>query len=536
MTGIESARHAWRAVVGESSVWDAETAQRHFGADTGGARRNLAGALRVKDADQVPELMRIAQQFGVPVHPISTGRNWGYGTALPVRDGCHILDLSGLQQIRAFDEDLGVVTVEPGVTQGMLYEFLKARKAPFLVPVTGAGPSCSLVGNALERGYGITPTADHFAAVTDAEIVLPDGSVHRSLMRDWGGADIARLYRWGIGPYATGLFSQSHLGVVTSLSIALARRPARVEAFLFSLRDDALLEAAVEAVQRVLSTLPGVVGALNLMNRHRVLAMTAPYPERTARDANGLIPPALLASMGRQFQVAPWTGFVTLYGSEAVVRGARSDLKRLLGPIGTRCLFMTPQRAQTLARWTARLPGHFGQRLASTTRTLAQSLQLVDGQPNETALPLAYWRSGVRPSSGDLNPGRDGCGLRWFAPLLPMRPLVIRRFVDGVHAVTQQHGMEPLVTLTSVGDRLFDSTVPILFDRNDPQQCHEAGACHTALLRMARDLGCMPYRLGADDFRVFEELAPGQDGLSLIDRIRTTLDPAGILSPGKFTL
>jgi len=516
-------------------VWDAETAQRHFGADTGGARRNLAGALRVKDAEQVPELMSIAQQFGAPVHPISTGRNWGYGTALPVGDGCHILDLSGLRQIRAFDPDLGVVTVEPGVTQGMLYEFLKSRKAPFLVPVTGAGPSCSLVGNALERGYGITPTADHFAAITDAEVVLPDGSVHRSLMRNWGGTDIARLYRWGIGPYAMGLFSQSNLGVVTSLSIALARRPARVEAFIFSLRDDALLEAAIDALQRALSTLPGIIGGANLMNRHRVLAMTAPYPERIARDANGLIPQALLASMGRQFQVAPWTGFVTLYGSEAVVRGARADLKRLLGPIGTRCLFMTPQRAQTLAHWTARLPGNLGQRLASTTRTLAKSLQLVDGQPNETALPLAYWRSGTRPASGDLNPGRDGCGLRWFAPLLPIRPQVVRSFVDGVHTVTAQHSIEPLITLTSVGDRLFDSTVPILFDRHDPQECRSAGACHTALLNMARELGCMPYRLGADDFNVFDGLTPEQTGPSLIGRIRATLDPAGVLSPGKFT-
>ena len=34
------------------------------------------------------------------------------------------------------------------------------------MPVTGAGPNCSLLANALERGYGITPPTDHFGAVT----------------------------------------------------------------------------------------------------------------------------------------------------------------------------------------------------------------------------------------------------------------------------------------------------------------------------------------------------------------------------------
>jgi hypothetical protein len=68
-----------------------------------------------------------------------------------------------------------VVTLEPGVTQARLHEFLCDGKYPYLVPVTGAGPNCSIVGNAIERGYGITPWVDHRRPPRP---VPPIGAIH----------------------------------------------------------------------------------------------------------------------------------------------------------------------------------------------------------------------------------------------------------------------------------------------------------------------------------------------------------------------
>lgn len=172
---FDAAIGEWQALLGPDNVLSAQAAQLAYGADTTALERSIPAALRLTDAARLPELMRIAQRHRIPVHPISTGRNWGYGSALAACDACVIIDLSGLRQILHFDADMGVVTVEPGVTQAMLAAFLDAGAHPFMVPVTGAGPSCSLVGNALERGYGITPHTDHFAAVTDLEAVLADG-------------------------------------------------------------------------------------------------------------------------------------------------------------------------------------------------------------------------------------------------------------------------------------------------------------------------------------------------------------------------
>ena len=42
---------------------------------------------------------------------------------------------------------------------------------------------------------------------------------YRTALRETGGDELARLFKWGIGPYATGLFTQSGFGIVTRMSI-----------------------------------------------------------------------------------------------------------------------------------------------------------------------------------------------------------------------------------------------------------------------------------------------------------------------------
>jgi 4-cresol dehydrogenase (hydroxylating) len=527
---------AWSAQLGCDNVLSAEDAQRIYCLDTGATRRRVAGALTIRASGEVAQVMQVASRHQVPVYPISTGHNWGYGTAQPAVDGCVIVDLSALQRIIHFDAELGVVTVEPGVTQGMLADFLAAGAHPYMVPVTGAGPNCSLLGNALERGYGITPHGDHFAAITDLEAVLADGTTHRSVLRNLGGEDLARLFKWGLGPYTTGLFAQGAFGIVTKMSIVLARRPPSVKVCLFSLRMDDLVQPAIERVRHILSMLPGTVGAVNLMNRHRVLAMAAPYP-REGLGADGLIPDELLRQMGREYQVQPWTGFITLYGSARMVRAAQHEIRHALRGVGSRVWFVDPGRAALLARLASWLPGSGGLRLARTARTLEQALELVAGRPNETTLPLAYWLNRRQAPEGPRDPARDGCGLIWFAPLVPMRQARVRAYLELLQSVLRQHGFEPLITLTSLNDRLFDSTVPLLFDRDDPASAERAHCCYRELLSKCAAEGFFPYRLGVAGFDALGGGGEAEAGQvpALHMRLRAALDPNDILAPGRYT-
>ena len=521
----------WQALLGESQVLQGDAVQAAYGIDTTGAERHIPAALLIRDADTVQQVMRIASRHQVPVYPISTGKNWGYGSSLPARDGCVIVDLGRLQKVIDFDPELGVITLEPGVTQGMLADFLEAGKHPFLVPVTGAGPTCSLVSNALERGYGVTPHVDHFGAVTDIEAVLPDGSLFRTALREAGGHELARLFKWGIGPYSTGLFTQSGFGIVTRMSIILARRPECVKVCLFSLKDDALLETAVLRIRSIMSRLTGTVGAINLMNQHRVLSMAAPYPADQI-GVDGLIPKDVIAALGKQYQIFPWTGFGTLYGTKRMVAAAQAEMKSALGDIATRMMFLTPDRAKQLSQLTQLIPGKTGRGLQGLTATLAQSLELVAGRPNETALPLAYWRNG-KPQKGKFkNPALDGCGLMWYAPLVPMRPADIRAYVDMVKDIAPRHGLEPLITFTTLSDKLFDSTVPLVFDRDKPQAAQNVMACYNDLLHTGRAKGWFPYRVGVDSMPTLVGLMG--EAKTFHERLRKDIDPHDLMSPGRY--
>lgn len=528
---LQAAIAAWRDLLGNAQVLSADEAQTIYGEDTGGAKRSLLAALLITEQLQVAEAVRIAHQHRVPIYPISTGHNWGYGTALPARDGCVVVDLSRLQAITHFDAELGVVTLEPGVTQGMLADFLSAGQHEFLVPVTGAGPTCSLLSNALERGYGVTPHVDHFGAVTDIEAVLADGSYYRTALREAGGAEIARLFKWGIGPYSAGLFTQSGFGIVTRISIALMRRPECVKVCLFGLKSDELLEPAVLSIRRIMARLQGTVGAVNLMNQRRVLSMTTPL-QKSQVGSDGLLPQAVVDALGKQFQILPWTGFVSLYGTKRIVSAAQKEIKEALAGIASRTIFLTPERASQLQRLTRRFPGTFGRSLAGMTSTLAKSLELVSGRPNETALPLAYWRNQRPMHSATRNPGKDGCGLIWYAPLVPMRPSDVRNYVNMVQDIAPRFGIEPLITFTALSDKVFDSTVPLLFDRDEPGAADTTQACFIELMNRGRNSGWFPYRVGIDAMPALLEMQ--KDSRIFHERLRVALDPYNLMSPGRY--
>jgi len=318
--------------------------------------RTVVAVVFPHSTDEVVNVVQIAVAHAVAVYPVSTGRNWGYGTANPVIDGCVVINLSRMNRIvEGPDPVTGLVTLEPGVTQGDLADYLKREGLPFMVPATGAGPSVSIVGNALERGYGLTPITDHFLAVTDIEAVLPDGSVYRSPFSAMTGGGSGRMFKWGIGPYLDGLFAQGSFGVITKMTIALARRPDRIKAFVFGIKTESQLEPTVTAIQSVLARLPGAVGGINVMNARRILAMAAPYP-RDRIPANGVISPALLTQLQSSYRVTPWTVFGTVFGTREVVAAAEKEIRRICAPTSSRLLFMSAQTAERLHGIVQKMP------------------------------------------------------------------------------------------------------------------------------------------------------------------------------------
>ena len=531
MAGVTAATAAWQVLLGPEGIVPAAETRARFCVTDSGDRRDVPLVLRPSREDQIAGIVTIAARHHVSLYPVSLGRNWGYGCASPVQEGCVVLDLSRLNRILACDAELGIVTVEPGVTQQQLCDYLEQQQLPFMVPTSGAGPTASLVGNALERGYGITPYADHFGAVTALEAVLADGSHYRSALTELGGAGVDTCHKWGIGPYLDGIFTQSNFGIVTRMSIALARKPEHSVAFFFWLKREQDLEPAVLALRDILSDCGGLMGSVNLLNGYRTLSMTSPYPF-DAVAAGEAISPAMAQRMLQDNALPPWVVMGAVYGDRCLVRAAMARIRRQLRPLSRRYVSFSRRMLNVLHRLATtfpRLAGKYGEQ----TGPLLSAFNIMEGIPDDIALRLVYWKSRAGVPA-DLPQGMEKReqGVIWYAPLIPMTAKAVRDYVEMVNRVCLTHGMEPLITLTSLSNRCFDSSVPLLFDLHDANQIARAKACYRALFEAGKALGLLPYRMGIDGM----DLLVAEDScfFDLVQRIKHALDPQQILAPGRY--
>lgn len=520
-TALAEATRAWREVLADGGV---VTDTRAYNVDTSSDRAAIPLALRPRDQQQVRALVRIAARFSIPLYPLSTGRNWGYGTSLPVHSPSVIVDLSGLRTIRAFDDELGVITLEPGVTQGALADYLTQRGLPYLVPTTGAGPSCSVLANALERGFGITPLTDHFAAVVSLKAVLADGTLYESLGHAHPQAGLAEAYRWGAGPYLDGLFAQSNLGLVVQASIALRPRPERCGAVLFALPSTQEADALVPTLREVLTEAGSQIGAINLMNRARVeglLLGRQQVAQQRGDAAPSAAPPA-----------GAWFGLASLYGTQEHFDATSRLLRRLLRNRAQQVRVITTARLKRL-RWLSDSAARFGiGRYADLLQQLAGALAIVEGRPVDFALPLAYASSGQLTDAQDINPARDGCGLFWYAPIVPLRSGNVTRFVEHVQSICSEYRLAAPITLTALSPRHSAATVAVLFDRADCAAERRAVACLKRLVSEGMKQGFVPYRIGPSCMPLL--LQDGTPHWQLVDRVKRALDPSAILAPGRY--
>jgi 4-cresol dehydrogenase (hydroxylating) flavoprotein subunit len=138
MTINPAAYRAFAAAIGKDNVMlnddDRIAYSDHFAADE--AKHQPGAAIAPASAEEVRAVVRIANQYQVPLWPISRGKNFGYGGSAPVMKGSVILDLSRMKKIEV-DAENGTVLVEPGVGFFDLYDHLQARKIPLWLSVPG---------------------------------------------------------------------------------------------------------------------------------------------------------------------------------------------------------------------------------------------------------------------------------------------------------------------------------------------------------------------------------------------------------------
>jgi 4-cresol dehydrogenase (hydroxylating) len=176
--------------------------------------------------EQVQAVMRTANRYRVPIYPISTGKNLGYGGSAPNLSGSVVLDLKRMNRILAIDEGRASVLVEPGVSYFDLYRYIQDKGLKLWIDTPDPGWG-SPIGNALDHGVGYTTSRfrNHFNSHCGMEVVLANGELVRTGMGAMPNADTWQDYKFGIGPWIDGIFSQSNFGVVTKMGFWLMPAP-----------------------------------------------------------------------------------------------------------------------------------------------------------------------------------------------------------------------------------------------------------------------------------------------------------------------
>ena len=517
----------WAASLGAEHVSIESSVLSAAGTATFATSGRVQAILRPGTVEDVQACVRIANRYGVALYPVSSGKNWGYGSRAPVRDGV-LLDLGRMNRIIEFDEELAYVTIEPGVTQRQLFEFLHARQSRLWMDATGSSPDCSISGNTMERGFGHTPMGDHCANASAFEVVLPTGDLVRTGFGRFDPVSPGALGRWGVGPSLDGLFSQSNLGIVTRMSVWLMPRPDCFRAFFFMCKDVNGLQALVDALRplRLDGTLRSV---MHIGNDYKVMAGSRQYPwsrmgERTPLDA------ATMTELRRDMKIGAWNGCGGLYGSPAVVKDASRRLRRALRGKVDRLQFVDDRLLGVMKRFATPFRVVSGWDVSQTLAVLAPVYGLLKGVPTDDPMSSVYWRKRMAVPV-DPNPDRDGCGLVWCSPVLPNSGAHARTVTELATRVLLAHGFEPQMSLSLATERSAVCVTTISYDRDVPGEDARAMACYEKLTRELLARGYPPYRANLTAMRYANGDAAH---VEVLRQIKSALDPNGVLAPGRY--
>lgn len=476
-----------------------------------GEEKVASAALAPDSAEQVQQLVRIANTFRIPLYPISTGRNLGYGGSAPVLSGSVVLDLKRMNRILEVSERNAYALVEPGVSYFDLYRYIQERGLKLWIDCPDPGWG-SVIGNALDHGAGYTmnPYRDHFGATCGMEVVTGAGDLVRTGMGALPNSKTWQQYRYGYGPYLDGIFSQSNFGVVTKMGIWLMPEP---EAYLdgdvqlFG-HDDVI--PLVDHMSYLMNT--GLQNAgTNLQSPLRfALSQDAELRALLTRDDAGSI--AKLNGFATQRNVPFWSNTFKFYGPEEVVRAQWAYTKKRLGSI---------PNARFVDGAFYRMP-----------ITEVQKRGLRDEQ--DLGIPtLSTFSIGAR---SQFNP-TPTTGHLGFSPVIPMTGEAVIESQRVFSRVLQESGRDVAANVFPQSYHYRTFVILIMFSvMHNVDTNRSTRALFRRLIQVAAEHGWGEYRTHTTFMDDCARAYSFNDNalLRLQERIKDAVDPQGILSAGRY--
>jgi len=426
----------------------------------------------------VQEIVRIANEFRVPLWTFGQGRNFTYGGPAPrVRDSIQV-SFRRMNRVLEVDDELAYAVVEPGVSFFDLFHHLQDgnhRMWPS-IPDLGWG---SVVGNTLDSGRGYTVYGDHPSTQCGLEVVLANGELLRTGMGGLNNSKAWHVFRESYGPNHAGLFQQSNFGIVTKMGVWLMRRPEIYISGWATWRDEGVMAAVIDTLRELMFE--------GLIRNHPLVGFGGP------------------TEAGRDPGEGGWMVRFALYGRESVIEPQFAAIRDALTGLGGVSVDRRVYRDDE-----------------DRTQATYHDDKVQGGVPGLELIEMFKEANGEDAGHLDLS------------TIGPMTGADLMDTIRHRREMYERHGL-PYAGGIVLLQRCALHITPVIFDTNDEQATRAGYAAYNAMAVELAQAGYPVYRTNIQSMDVIAEQFDWGDHAQrrLNERLKDALDPNGILSPGK---
>lgn len=480
-----------------------------------------AAAVAPATVEQVQAIVRAAGKYKVPLFPISTGKNLGYGGSAPNMSGSVIVDLKRMNKVIEVDDRRNFCIVEPGVSYFDLYDHIQKRGLKLMLDVPDPGWGSPL-GNALDHGVGYTwqNYRDHFGSHCGMEVVLPDGEIMRTGMAAVPGAETWGENKYGYGAYVDGLFAQSNFGIVTKMGFWMMPQPDHFLACMVKVPRYRDLIPLIDGVNRLEDQ--GLIGHPRYCSPMDSLCMMIepevykPTPE--LMKLNGQPGGATVREYedyAARHGLEYWNVTLNFYGPRKTVYANWEHAQEMFAPIkGVQFVELES----------------FEQPMSEAAREKVRH-KVALGIPDMSIFSIGA-RSKAMPQPGD--------GHAWFSPIVPRSG---EAFIKA-HEVFSRAAKEMNLTTAPIAPtnvpqtwqyRTYVYLFPFFISRSDRDVNRKSRETFNRLVKVGAEHGWTEYRTAP----VFQDIVAGTYSfnnnilLRFQNRLKDAVDPDGIIAPGR---
>ena len=167
--------------------------------------------------EEVAALVNLSDESQLQITPRGGGTSW-YGGTVPNRGGV-LVDMRKMNAVLGLDADARTVTVEAGATWKDIEDYVESKG--FTLPVVPTNAIGSTIGGAINSGatgIGGVRNGSLRDAITNLDVVLPDGRILKTAATADAGGSLADLTPLFFGAEGT-------LGIITRVTLRLVPKP-----------------------------------------------------------------------------------------------------------------------------------------------------------------------------------------------------------------------------------------------------------------------------------------------------------------------